>query len=372
MKKNLNKKKIAFFHELDKGGARRSSNEFSKQLLKKFDIDLFIIDDKRNLLEEEYYSKIHFFRFKPKIWEGNNWKVRLYKDTVELFQLYFIHKKIASIINSGQYDAAFVLPSKYTQAPFILRFLKIPVVYYCQEPLRMVYEPLFRVGKKVGLRRYYYEKINRFIRKKIDIYNLKKANVILSNSNYTGGYIKRVYDITSKTCYMGVDTSFFKPDPKAIKKYDILYIGAMDKSENYDFFIKTLKYMRIDMNKVRFLLKEKEWISSNIEMRKLYQSAKIIVCLGYKEPFGLMPIEAMACALPVVAINSGGYKETVIDGVNGYLAPKDMIALSQKIKMSLDPNKYPTLSHNARQQAVKYWSWKNSGVNLTKIISSLI
>ena len=99
MKKNSTKKKIAFFHELDKGGARRSSNEFSKQLLKKFDVDLFIIDDIKNLQDEVYYSKIHFYPFTPKIWKGKNWKVRLYKDTVELFKLFFIHFNIIITIN---------------------------------------------------------------------------------------------------------------------------------------------------------------------------------------------------------------------------------------------------------------------------------
>jgi alpha-1,3/alpha-1,6-mannosyltransferase len=39
------------------------------------------------------------------------------------------------------------------------------------------------------------------------------------------------------------------------------------------------------------------------------------------EPFGYVPIEAMAAARPVVAVNSGGPLETIIDGVTGFLRP---------------------------------------------------
>ena len=372
MKKNLVKKRIAFFHELDKGGARRSSNEFAKNILNEFDVDLFIVDQKHEKNEDAYYSNVHLFKFKPKTWHGNNWKVRLYKDTIELIRLYFLHKRIAETINNQNYDAVFVLPSKYTQAPFILNFLKKPTIYYCQEPLRMVYEPLFSVGREVGFGRFYYEKTNRFIRKIIDRNNIKKADVLLSNSNYTGKNIKKAYGLNSKTIYMGVDVNFFKPQKAHKKIYDILYIGAYDKSENYDFLKKGLSEYGIKPEKIRLVFKEKEWISSNTDMRDLYRSAKIMVCLGYKEPFGLMPIEAMSCGLPVVALNDGGYKESVIPGQTGYLVPKKTASLVQAFRKALDEKNYKIMSENARKQALSKWSWAHSGVALSEIINSVV
>ena len=211
-------KRIAFFHELDKGGARRPSNEFAKLLKGNYKIDLFLIDEKLNRDEISFYNSIRFFIFKPKVWGGHNWKVRLYKDTIELVKLYFLHKKIAKEISKKNYDLVFAFPSKYTQAPFLLRFLKIPIIYYCQEPLRMVYEELFKVGREVGLGRYYYEKLNRYLRKIIDRENIKKANTILANSVYTSKNIYSAYKLKSTPVYMGVDVNFFSPSEKH-KKY---------------------------------------------------------------------------------------------------------------------------------------------------------
>jgi glycosyltransferase involved in cell wall biosynthesis len=41
------------------------------------------------------------------------------------------------------------------------------------------------------------------------------------------------------------------------------------------------------------------------------------------EHFGIVPIEAMYCQLPVVAVNDGGPTETVVDGLTGFLCDPD-------------------------------------------------
>ena len=125
--------KIAIFHELDFGGARRASDEFAKRLNAISDVDLYYVDDKEGN-SKNVAKKVFYYSFFPKLWKGNDWMTKLYKDTIELIKLYNLHKKIASDIKSRSYDYVFVHPSKFTQAPFLLSFLKNKCIYYCQKP----------------------------------------------------------------------------------------------------------------------------------------------------------------------------------------------------------------------------------------------
>jgi D-inositol-3-phosphate glycosyltransferase len=53
----------------------------------------------------------------------------------------------------------------------------------------------------------------------------------------------------------------------------------------------------------------------------LIRSADVVVCAPWYEPFGMVPLETMACARAVVATAVGGMKDTVVDGVTGLLVP---------------------------------------------------
>ena len=63
--------------------------------------------------------------------------------------------------------------------------------------------------------------------------------------------------------------------------------------------------------------------ASYADMPRLYKAADVVVypTVG-EEPYGLVPLEAMSCARPVVASRSGGIAETVIDGITGYIVAR--------------------------------------------------
>ena len=53
----------------------------------------------------------------------------------------------------------------------------------------------------------------------------------------------------------------------------------------------------------------------------LLRSADAVVCVPWYEPFGIVPLEAMACGRAVVASAVGGIQDTVVDQVTGLLVP---------------------------------------------------
>jgi glycosyltransferase involved in cell wall biosynthesis len=76
--------------------------------------------------------------------------------------------------------------------------------------------------------------------------------------------------------------------------------------------------------------------TSDERTRQLYRDASIVALPGV-EDFGLVPVEAQACGTPVVALDQGGARETVIDGQTGVLARgRSVEAFAEALKTALE------------------------------------
>jgi glycosyltransferase involved in cell wall biosynthesis len=76
-------------------------------------------------------------------------------------------------------------------------------------------------------------------------------------------------------------------------------------------------------------------------LRALYRTSRLLVFPG-REDFGISPVEAQACGLPVVAFGRGGAAETVSDRVTGVLFGEQTVesiavALDEAWRMRFDP-----------------------------------
>ena len=75
------------------------------------------------------------------------------------------------------------------------------------------------------------------------------------------------------------------------------------------------------------------------QLREFYSAADVFVTTPWYEPFGITPIEAMACARPVIGANVGGIRYTIADGKTGFLVPpRDPEAVAARIaQLAADP-----------------------------------
>ncbi len=72
---------------------------------------------------------------------------------------------------------------------------------------------------------------------------------------------------------------------------------------------------------------------SRDELPALVRSADVVVAVPWYEPFGIVPLEAMACGRPVIGSAVGGLLDTIVDGVTGrHVPPRDPAALASVLR----------------------------------------
>src|SRR5690606_23707898 len=67
-------------------------------------------------------------------------------------------------------------------------------------------------------------------------------------------------------------------------------------------------------------------------LKYYYSAADIFITTPWYEPFGITPLESMACGTPVIGSNVGGIKYSIEDGKTGFLVPpNDAEALARRL-----------------------------------------
>jgi glycosyltransferase involved in cell wall biosynthesis/phosphoheptose isomerase len=95
------------------------------------------------------------------------------------------------------------------------------------------------------------------------------------------------------------------------------------------------------------------------DLPALLRSADAVVCAPWYEPFGIVPLEAMACGVPVVASAIGGMIDTVVDGVTGvHVPPRDPERLAAAVRGLLDdPQRRATYGRAGVRRARRLYDW---------------
>ena len=100
-----------------------------------------------------------------------------------------------------------------------------------------------------------------------------------------------------------------------------------------------------------------------------YSAADVFVTTPWYEPFGITPVEAMACATPVIGSHVGGIRTTVEDGKTGYLVPpRDPAALAARlVQLRAQPELGAALGRAGYLRAHRFYTWQGVADRLVDI-----
>lgn len=110
------------------------------------------------------------------------------------------------------------------------------------------------------------------------------------------------------------------------------------------------------------------------EMPAVYRSADVVVCAPWYEPFGIVPLEAMACGRPVVASSVGGLIDTVVeDGTGLHVPPRDEAEVAAAVGALLDdPDRRGSLGRAGRARAESRYTWKKVAADSERVYERLL
>ncbi|TMK84130.1 MAG: glycosyltransferase family 4 protein [Actinobacteria bacterium] len=159
--------------------------------------------------------------------------------------------------------------------------------------------------------------------------------------------------------YSGIDRRFFPPlaggRPRRAWRWRLLYAGRLDQRKGIHVALDALSFLpdeaileirgRGDSDYLSTLREQAARLgvegrvrfsdhSARTDLHKAYMEADVVVFpVLWSEPFGLVPLEAMACGIPVVATGTGGSGEYLRDGANCLLSPPgDATALAKAVR----------------------------------------
>jgi glycosyltransferase involved in cell wall biosynthesis len=303
-------------------------------------------------------------------------------------------RRVARAIDARGHDVAFVLPSRLTQAPALLNHIATPCAYYAPEAMRSAYEDpalIFRGDDwRMRVTRAGGNPIER-LRKHLDRRAARAAPYVVTHSEFTRRELRLHYGIEAELIRLGVDSAAFRPAPLSddIPPF-VLSVGALHPLKGHELVIEAIGRLPAatrppltvigDRGKEGPALRaQAEGTGVTLDLRagapfaevvELMQRATVVACAQIREPFGLVPLEAMACARPVVAVEEGGLPESVRHEQTGLLVPRDPAAMADALRRLLeDPEQREQLGRAGRADVESHWRWERYAAELDAVLA---
>ncbi len=280
-------------------------------------------------------------------------------------------------------------------APFVGRFFAGPKALYLQEPKRILYEAQDRsiwrhqevpagAGRLRSLKSWIGDRFRfRMYRElaNLDYHNAIAFDLMLVNSYFSRESMLRAYNIDAKVCYLGIDPDLFRLTDSPKKQF-VVGLGSITPNKNIEFVIDSLATIAHHRPKLVWIGQTSQHTYAEVlaqrahakgvelELRVMASDPELIDALGGAlalvyaprlEPFGFAPLEANACGTVAIGVREGGVRETIVDGVNGFLVPPDHEAFGAKVaELAANPALARQMGREAASHVRSNWTWDRS------------
>lgn len=361
--------KIAVVDNLPVGGAKRVVFEQIKYLSQKHTIDYYSNEFINSFPFSQVCGRIFQYRFNQIVKHGY---FRFLTELDWLTRGAKTYWEVASKINQSDAQLILVHPCSLTQAPMLIPWLTKPVVYFAEEWFRLEYEPSLQPWSEIRGYKKWYERLRREIAARIDRVGVSRSSKIITTSEFNLKHIQNAYQKSAEVLPLGVDTAVFKPAASKEKKY-FLFVGSRNHLDGYDLLQEARSLAPANLVVKDVGCSGNHFALDDQELAKMYQGAVATLCLAHQEPFGLVALESMACGTPVIAVNEGGYRETVVNNLTGVLIEREPEKLYLAMKLfSQDAKLRLNLGKNGHNRVQRLYTWESHGGKLEKLLEEIV
>lgn len=197
-----------------------------------------------------------------------------------------------------------------------------------------------------------------------------------------------------RVIYNGVDSARLTPDPTERSGEPLfVYVGRLKKYKRVDVVIRALAELNVPNATLEIAgtgdyrvplerLVESLGLGGRVkflgfipetEKIHLFRRAWASALASPKEGWGISNLEAAACGTPVIAANSAGIRESVIDGETGFLVPQDdPVAMAAAMRGIVESPDLVSVLGKAGRRFAETFTWDRAATDTLKHLEEVI
>ena len=269
------------------------------------------------------------------------------------------------------------------------------VLWYCHTPLREVYD-LYEY--RLSLRKPYQRPIYRIgaaAVRMIDQHIVKNIERIVANSANTRSRIEKYYG-RNDAIVLGGGIEYEKFRNDGDKKY-FFYPSRISPNKRQEYVLHAFEMLKKRLRGYKLVLagdvsKDRFYYDYYLRIRKLaerigdvrivegppdsklidlYAGSTAVLFPAINEDYGLVPLEAMASSKPIISVNEGGPRETVIDGKTGFLVNGVKEMADRMYEIAQNEQLAERMGRNGRKRVMEKYSWKHFFKEYDRILKEM-